>query len=220
MKRMRRSFADTINVAEPLAKIEEKHLLEFLKVEKGHCVLDIGAGPGRLASKVSALGGTVVGLDLTPGALTQAMNHVPRERFQPVLCDLDVGIPFENDAFDAAFCVRVLKYLSSPEQLIGEVFRVLRTGGIFVLEISNRYSWEHAYYKLRRQSPWKFFRKGEVCQMLKLAGFRLGESRPLHKVPSALYGLDSIIRRLTPEQLLSRGIMLQALKQECKQLSC
>jgi ubiquinone/menaquinone biosynthesis C-methylase UbiE len=219
MKRTTRSFAETVIVAEPLTRIEEECLLEFLKVGKGDRVLDIGTGSGRLASKVIAIGATVVGLDFTPGALKSARDYLPHERFHSVLSDLDVGIPFEDGVFDAAFCVRVLKYLSSPAQLIKEVFRVLRTGGTFVLEFSNLYSWEHAYYRLRRQSPWKFFRKGEVCEMLKLAGFRLGESRPLHKVPSPLYALDPVMRRLTPEQFLSRGIMLQGKKEESQQYS-
>ena len=212
MHRVSRTFADTVSVAEPLTEIEEKYLLDFLGVGKGDLVLDLGTGSGRLASKVASLGASVVGLDFTYGALKSARNRLRREGFHPVLCDLDTDIPFENGVFDAAFCIRVLKYLSFPTELIREVFRVLRTPGTFVLEISNWYSWEHAYYKLRGQSPWKFFRREEACEMLKQAGFRLGKSRGLHKVPSLLYDIDPILRQLTPEEFLSRGIILQGTK--------
>ena len=151
-------------------------------------------------------------MDFTYGALKSARDDRRHEGFHPILCDLDTGIPFENGVFDAAFCVRVLKYLSFPAQLIREVFRVLRAPGTFVLEISNWYSWEHVYYRLRGHSPWKFFRRDEACEMLKHAGFRLGKSSGLHKVPSPLYSIDPILRRLTPEEFLSRGIMLQGIK--------
>jgi len=199
-------------VAESLTKLEEKYLLEFLEPRKRDRILDIGTGSGRLASRVGALGVTIAGVDLSLAALKRATDQIPREVFDAVLCDLDTDIPFESEAFDSAFCVRVLKYLSSPLMLLAEASRVLRAGGILVLEISNWYSWEHVYYELLRRSPWKFFRKGEISEMLRLTGFKLVESRSLHKVPSPLHALDSAVRRLTPEQFLSRGIILKAAK--------
>lgn len=195
-----------------ITKVELECLLEFLKIREGDLILDIGVGTGRLAYEVAKLGATVTGLELDLDELVSATRLVLTEKFHPILCDLNSGIPLEQDSLDMAYCVRVIKYLGSPLRIIKEISRVLRTGGTLVLEISNWYSWEHAYCKVRGAPPFRFFRKREITEMLTEAGFKIESSRPLHKVPSRIYALDGIIRKLTPEQFLSRGIMIKAIK--------
>jgi ubiquinone/menaquinone biosynthesis C-methylase UbiE len=42
-------------------------------------------------------------------------------------------LPFEDDSFDVAICFSVLEHILDPAKLVGEVFRVLRKDGDFLL---------------------------------------------------------------------------------------
>ncbi|MEO8392345.1 MAG: class I SAM-dependent methyltransferase [Chloroflexota bacterium] len=50
----------------------------------------------------------------------------------------DPLLPFEDAAFDAAFCTVSVQYLTHPVEVFGEVSRVLKPGAPFVVSFSNR----------------------------------------------------------------------------------
>ena len=47
-------------------------------------------------------------------------------------------LPYENDLFDAVVCAVSVQYLIYPVEVFGEVNRVLKPGGVFVVSFSNR----------------------------------------------------------------------------------
>jgi SAM-dependent methyltransferase len=57
-----------------------------------------------------------------------------------VLADLnrDPVLPFADGSFDAVTCCVSIDYLVAPVEVLGEVARVLRPGGLVVLTFSNR----------------------------------------------------------------------------------
>jgi SAM-dependent methyltransferase len=57
-----------------------------------------------------------------------------------VAADLDVSLPFEDDAFDLVYANFVVEHLAAPERALSEWRRVLRPGGALVLLTSNRAS--------------------------------------------------------------------------------
>jgi SAM-dependent methyltransferase len=50
----------------------------------------------------------------------------------------DTTLPLESESIDAALCCVSVQYLQQPIAVFGEVRRVLRTGGPFVVTYSNR----------------------------------------------------------------------------------
>jgi SAM-dependent methyltransferase len=50
----------------------------------------------------------------------------------------DPAVPFEDASFDAVTCCASVDYLTSPVEVFGDVARVLRPGGVFVVTFSNR----------------------------------------------------------------------------------
>jgi predicted SAM-dependent methyltransferase len=49
-----------------------------------------------------------------------------------IICDLEKNkLPFEDNSIDEIYCAHVLEHLSSPELIISECHRVLKTGGLF-----------------------------------------------------------------------------------------
>lgn len=73
----------------------------------------------------------VIGLDVRPGPKVDVVA-APGSRW-----------PFEAASFDAVLCTQVLQYVDEPRALLGEIDRVLRPGGTFVLTVPFAYN-EHA----------------------------------------------------------------------------
>lgn len=119
--------------------------MEFLALEPGQRVLDVGCGTGvflpRLAAAVRPRGG-VVGLDHTPQFLREAAARVERDALEHVeLVEGDAAsLPFPDGAFDAAHCERVLMHLPDPDAAIREMRRVVRPGGTIVAAEVNAYN--------------------------------------------------------------------------------
>jgi SAM-dependent methyltransferase len=47
-------------------------------------------------------------------------------------------LPFDDHAFDAAFCTVSVQYLQRPVDVFAQVHRVLKPGGMFIVSFSNR----------------------------------------------------------------------------------
>ncbi|MGW6351714.1 class I SAM-dependent methyltransferase, partial [Streptomyces sp. NPDC055080] len=106
-----------------------------LGLRPGDAVLDAGCGTGRalpaLRSAVGS-GGTVLGVDLTPAMLKEAVR-AGRER-SGVLLLADAGrLPLRTGALDAVFGAGLISHLSRPAEDLKELARVVRTGGLLAL---------------------------------------------------------------------------------------
>jgi SAM-dependent methyltransferase len=114
-----------------------------LKVER---VLDVGCGIGQalfpLAVRKGALG---VGVDLSAMGLSIGREfyatHLPQARVAFTRARAE-SLPFASDSFDVVNCSLALPYMRNA-RAIGEVARVLRPGGVFLLKI------HHARFYLR-----------------------------------------------------------------------
>ena len=108
-------------------------LIETCEVGEGDRVLDVACGTGvvarHAASRVSE-SGSVVGLDLNEGMLavaeeTAADNYPSIEWRQGNATDL----PFSDESFDVVCCQQALQFFDDPVTVVGEMRRVLTSGG-------------------------------------------------------------------------------------------
>ena len=99
-------------------------------------ILDVGfaQGPTTHLSK-----GDVYGIDIFEIGLPQGYKEVKR-------VDLNEGhIPYEDGFFDAVTMGCVLAHVANPLQLLEELHRVVKPGGVVVLSSPNpQYYWEGA----------------------------------------------------------------------------
>jgi arsenite methyltransferase len=113
----------------PDAVEQRRAIRGALALQPGECVLDIGSGPGFLATEMAAeVGprGRVHAVDPS-----QSMLAIARRRDSPVeysICDA-LALPFPDRHFDVAVCTQVYEYVQDTAAALAEARRVLRTGG-------------------------------------------------------------------------------------------
>ncbi|HLK57915.1 MAG TPA: methyltransferase domain-containing protein [Chthonomonadaceae bacterium] len=102
--------------------------LRFLSLKETDSVLEVGSGLGLLAAEVAQRvpQGEVVGLEFSPDQLAQTPRTVPHLHF--IRGDAHT-LPFPDNHFDVVYCRYVLEHVRNPQQVLGEMRRVLKPGG-------------------------------------------------------------------------------------------
>jgi SAM-dependent methyltransferase len=103
-------------------------------------VLDVATGTGRLPRALlrqPSFDGRVIGLDLSRRMLREAVRRTAQfaDRLTYIWQDAR-SLPFEDDTFDAVTCLEALEFTPCPDEVLAEMVRVLRPGG--VLLVTNR----------------------------------------------------------------------------------
>lgn len=112
--------------------------LSFFNFTNDDTVLDVGCGGGmtlkRMADKVPQ--GTLYGVDYSAVSVAKSRelnkDLVEKGRMKIVEGSVD-ALPFEEQAFDKITTVESFYFWPTPEKSLGEVHRVLKTGGVFIL---------------------------------------------------------------------------------------
>ena len=96
-------------------------------------VLEVGIGTGRMARPLMARGMRMVGVDISPEMMGRLLAQLTPEHTAPNLLLGDAtALPFQDGAFRAAMVVHVLHLVSSVEETVAEIRRVLAPGGVLL----------------------------------------------------------------------------------------
>jgi ubiquinone/menaquinone biosynthesis C-methylase UbiE len=99
-------------------------------------VLDVATGTARLAHTLFhevGFRGRIVGLDLSRKMLERAVEKTARWQDRIALLWDDASqLPFPSETFEAVACLEALEFMPNPDQVLGEMVRVLRPGGLFL----------------------------------------------------------------------------------------
>lgn len=92
-------------------------------------LLDVGGGTGRVASAIREYVDEIIIADVSFGMLT----HSPRSNFRPV-CGGSESLPFADNSFERVIMVDALHHVIDHAHSAREMFRVLKPGGVLVIE--------------------------------------------------------------------------------------
>ena len=118
----------------------KRMLFEVLRLDpRGKRALEVGCGGGMLCEEIARLGFETLGIDPSERSLQVARSHAS-------LGGLRIGyqkgrgeaLPYRDGSFDVVFCCDVLEHVRDLPQVISEVSRVLKPGGIFCYDTINR----------------------------------------------------------------------------------
>lgn len=116
----------------PHEEINQLHKL--FKANDVRKILDLGCGGGRHLVYFAKLGYAMSGLDFATEAIRQSQEWLAEEGLNAeLLCGDMIQLPLPDDFFDAVISVQALEHHQFPsiQGIIGEIYRVLRDGGLF-----------------------------------------------------------------------------------------
>jgi len=186
--------------AQPLNGLLHRRQTDFLNRvvhQRGaRAVLEIACGPGRLTADMRgvALG---VAVDASQPMLETARKRVGAESGNWSFLRTDAFVlPFRDHSFDAVYTCRFVRHFQAVdrERLYAEVQRVLRPGGVFLVDALNR---EVSYAERVRKGLDKYhiydvlYSEAELQAELTAAGFRVAE-------------IDGILRHFPLQRQINR----------------
>jgi SAM-dependent methyltransferase len=93
-------------------------------------LIDVGSGLGYLLNFFKQDGWNVVGVEPNVGACRYAESQLGIETIPTILEKAEL----EDRSVDVALMMNVIEYVSDPYSTLKEVYRILKPGGIFVME--------------------------------------------------------------------------------------
>ena len=120
---------------------EAKKLLEFIPLQLGQQVLDLATGTGLVAidaAKKVGAAGSVIGVDISPGMLSQAQEKIEAKKINNLqLIEADAeSIDFDNEQFNAIFCCSAITYFSDISSILTNCYRWLKPSGFMAFSCS------------------------------------------------------------------------------------
>jgi ubiquinone/menaquinone biosynthesis C-methylase UbiE len=111
-------------------------LARSLELIPAPLVLDVATGTGRLPRALlrqPPFEGRIIGLDLARRMLAEAVDKTAQftDRLTYIWQDAR-DLPFDDDTFDAVTCLEALEFTPDPREVLAELVRVLRPGGVLL----------------------------------------------------------------------------------------
>jgi len=130
------AYLDNVRASEPALRYKQRSL-DWLEIQPGHRVLDVGCGTGEDVIEIgrrTGPSGHAVGLDISSAMIDEANRRVsssmPSVRFY--LGDVH-ALAFDDDCFDSCRSDRAVQHMEDPPKAIAEMARVVRPRGFIVV---------------------------------------------------------------------------------------
>jgi len=110
---------------------QREDTLSRLSISEGEKILDIGSGPGFLATAMAETtgpSGEVVGVDISQQMVDRAASRSQHSWLSYEVADA-AALPFKDNSFDVVVSTQVAEYVPDIDAFCSEVFRVLKPNG-------------------------------------------------------------------------------------------
>jgi len=145
------TFEDKIKTYEEKRRFRyelQDYMHEAFKFDafRGKKILEIGVGAGIDSAEFLRSGAEVVGVDFSPLAVRSAKLLLREANLDGRMLLTDARyLPFKDSYFDVVYSFGVIHHIPNVLEVLREVRRVLRPGGLFMGMVYNRDSLLYAY---------------------------------------------------------------------------
>ena len=179
-------------------------------------LLDVACGPGVVTAAIAPRGASVVAFDATEEMLDKARARCAKAGLVNVTFERGnaESLPFEDARFDGVVTRLAIHHFADPQRALGEMFRVLRPGGIAVIvdvvssENTDESNLQNAIERLRDPSHVRMLPASALDACVTRAGFRdlepatwdkrreLGEWMDIVNDPARTEPIGTVVRAL------------------------
>lgn len=114
--------------------LPRKDILREVDIKPGFRILDFGCGPGSytvVAAVLVGSSGRVYALDIHPLAIQRVKELASNKRLTNIeTIQSDCATGLEAESIDVVFLYDILHHLSELHAVLGELYRVLKPGGV------------------------------------------------------------------------------------------
>jgi ubiquinone/menaquinone biosynthesis C-methylase UbiE len=203
-------YRDVFWARRPYEDAADRDALRALLPRGGGRLLDVGAGYGRLVEGYDAFERIVL-LDASSVHVEAARERFAADPRVSVIEADAAAMPLDDASVDVAVCIRLVHHFEDPRPVLDEIARVLRPGGVLVLEAANKRNAKAIARWLLRRQRWSPFAAGPVAyrplhhdhapadieRWLTEAGFRVER-----RLAVSLFRASGITSRLGPQALV------------------
>jgi len=112
----------------------------FELLENGERIIDVACGSGDFALLASKYFKEVYGVDISSEKISKAKKQAKDENIKNVIFDIyDVngGLKFKKEYFNAVTAIAALAFFFDPYFIMSEFRRILKKGGVLIVEVPN-----------------------------------------------------------------------------------
>ncbi len=110
-------------------------------------LLDIGSSTGIMTNLLSEHFSDTIGIDIDKKGVKYSNENFENEHLRFIINDA-MNLSFSDNSFDVVNCSHIYEHVPDSKQLMSEIYRVLKPGGICFFVAGNRYVFIEAHYKL------------------------------------------------------------------------
>ena len=145
-----REFFEQIKEDHDKAYADSNEILN-IPSHKGKTVLEICCGVGFDALELAKHGAKVTFISPSPRLIELTRKYFA---YQGLDANLKIGngdeLPFQANSFDVVIARGILMFTAHPENVLSEIFRILKPDGEVVAHLHNKYSWYVLLARLSR----------------------------------------------------------------------
>lgn len=130
-----------INATVPRKMLFNSKFDEFLSHRKPGKILDIGCAAGQFLMIAKERGWQTAGIDVAKSACDYLIKQGYSKIFNGTLEDVN----FQDEEFDAVHMNHVFEHIHWPQAFLKEIHRILKPGGLIILEVPNESIFPYNY---------------------------------------------------------------------------
>jgi len=113
-------------------------------------ILEVGMGAGTDFLQFCRSGANAHGVDLTENSIKLIKERLALENLQASIQTINAEkLPFPDNNFDLVYSFGVIHHSDKPQNIINEIYRILKPGAEAKIMLYNRYSWVSLQYYLK-----------------------------------------------------------------------